>query len=152
MYHRPAQVIFGVFALVLLTSSPSQASYILWETQGSYVHQMAHLLFFGAMLFFIYEIQRGELRGLPGFRSLMWACWLLAWWNLDAVVGHTLDWSLRSPVILGQGLNRRLLMENWHTWGYYLTKITHFLLPLPAFYFFYRGLKKLVRQSGADSL
>ena len=152
MSRRLAQVLLGVFALVLLAPSPSLASYLLWETQGSYVHELAHLLFGVAMLFLIYEIHRGELRGLPGFRSLVWACWLLAWWNLDAVVGHSLDWSLRTPVILGQGLDRRLLMENWHTWAFYFTKITHFFLLVPALYLFYRALKRFSRESGVRSL
>jgi len=152
MWRRLAPVLFGVSTLVLIDPRPGLAAYLLWETQGSYVHQMAHLLFFLAMLFFIHEIKRGELRGLPGFRSLVWSCWLLAWWNLDAVVGHALDWSLLSPVILGHGFDRRLLMEDWHTWAFYLTKITHFILLVPAFYLFYRGLKKFTRESGAESL
>lgn len=148
---RLAQVLYGFVALMLLAPRQALALYAPWETQGSYVHLMAHLLFFGAMLFFIYEIKRGELRGIPGFRCLIWSCWLLAWWNLDAVVGHTLDWTLLAPVVLGKGLERRLLMENWHTWGYYLTQFTHFLLPIPAFYLFYRGLKTLTQDPGPES-
>jgi hypothetical protein len=46
---------------------------------------------------------------------------------------------------MGHGLHRRLLMENWHTWGFYITKINHFLLLPPAFYLFYRSLKRLSR-------
>lgn len=146
MYRRASQVLCGVAALVVFPPRTGLAVELLWETQGSYVHQMSHLLFALAMIFLIYEINRGELRGLPGFRSLIWACVFLAWWNLDAIVGHALDWSLHNPVILGSGPDRRILMENWHTWGYYLTKITHFLFTIPAFYFFYRGLKKISRE------
>lgn len=146
MYRRPAQVIFGL-SLVLFSPRPSLAADFLWATQGSYVHQMAHLIFGVAMIFLIYEIRRGELRGLPGFRSLVWACVLLAWWNFDAIIGHTLDWSLISPIIMGHGAHRRILMENWQTWAFYVTKITHFLLLPPAFYFFYRSLKGFSRGS-----
>lgn len=147
MYRRWAQVLLGLVILVLSHSRAALASDFLWETQGSYVHQMAHLIFALAMIFLIYEIKGGELRGLPGFRSLVWACVLLAWWNLDAVIGHALDWSLVSPIIMGQGLDRRLLMEDWHTWAYYVTKLTHFLLLPPAFYFFYRSLKRFRREA-----
>lgn len=146
MYQCLAQVLLGLI-LVLFSPTPSLALGFSWATQGSYVHQMAHLAFGGSMVFLIYQIKRGELRGMPGFRSLIWACALLAWWNFDAVIGHTLDWSLTAPIIMGHGLHRRLLMENWHTWGFYLTKITHFLLLPPAFYFFYRSLKRFSRES-----
>jgi len=150
MYHRLVQVLLGL-ALVFFSPRPSLAVEILWETQGSYVHQMAHLVFAVAMIFLIYEIKRGELRGVPGFRSLVWACALLALWNLDAVIGHTLDWSLASPIIMGEGLDRRLLMEDWHSWAYYITRVTHFLLLPPAIYFFYRSLKGFSQRSGIPS-
>jgi hypothetical protein len=150
MYRRSAQVVLGLI-LVLFSPRPSLAFAVFWETQGSYVHQMAHLVFAVAMIFLIYEIKRGELRGVPGFRSLVWACGLLAFWNVDAVIGHALDWTLISPIIMGQGLDRRILMENWHTWGYYITKITHFLLLPPAMYFFYRSLKRFSKRSETGS-
>ncbi len=149
MHRRLSQVLCGLAVLVFFAPRPALAFEFLWETQGSYVHQMAHLLFAIAMIFLIYEIYRGELRGMPGFRSLIWACVLLVWWNLDAVVGHTLDWSLKNPVILGTGLDRRLLMENAHTWVFYATKMTHFLVIIPAFYFFYRSLKRFSQESEA---
>ena len=150
MHRRLSQVLCGLVALVFFAPRSVQAfEFLLWETQGSYVHQMAHLLFAIAMIAFIYEINRGELRGVPGFRSLTWACGLLAWWNLDSIVGHALDWSLHNPVILGEGLDRRLLMEDWHTWGFYVTKITHFLFTIPAFYLFYRSLKRFSQEEEA---
>jgi hypothetical protein len=149
MHRRLSQVICGLVALVFFAPRPVLAIELLWETQGSYVHQMAHLLFAIAMIFLIYEIYRGELRGLPGFHSFIWACALLVWWNLDAIVGHALDWSLHNPVILGTGTDRRILMEDAHIWAYYITKITHFVIIVPAFYFFYRSLKRFSRESEA---
>ncbi len=131
MHHRAPRVLTGLTAFLLGAPSPGAAVEFLWETQGSYVHQMAHIIFAIAMIFLILEIRAGEIRGRQGFKYLIWACVLLIWWNLDAVVGHALDWTLTSPVILGGGLDRRLLMESWHTWGYYLTQITHYLLPVP---------------------
>ncbi|MGQ9689589.1 MAG: hypothetical protein ACUVXF_12520 [Desulfobaccales bacterium] len=147
MQPRLTRILGAVAALILYAPRPGFAFEMLWETQGSYVHQMAHVVFAIAMVFLIYEIKGSELRGQPGFRSLFWACVLLIWWNLDAVVGHALDWTLTSPVILGQGLERRLLMDSWHAWAYYFTQISHFLLPVPAFYFFYRSLKRFNKES-----
>jgi len=120
-----------------------------WGTQGSYVHQTAHLLFAGAMLFFIYEMVKEGLRKYRGFRCLIWACAVLAYWNADAFVGHAVEWSMTNPVIMGQGLSRRLLMENFTSWVYYITQFMHWLFLIPAFYLFYRGLKALAQESQA---
>ncbi len=144
------KVLFGVTVGLVVAPGHALAAgvgWFQWGTEGSYVHQMAHLLFFGSMLFFIYEMRRGGLQKEPGFRYLIWACGIFAVWNLDAVFGHALAWSLLNPVILGSGLNRWLLMEDLHTWLYYLTKLTHFILLVPAVYLFYRGLKVLALAS-----
>jgi hypothetical protein len=154
MCRRLTRILSGLAALVVFAPKPALALDFLWETQGSYVHQMAHLTFALAMMYFIFEIKRGELRGMPGVKSLIWACGLLVWWNLDAIFGHAVDWSLHNPVILGTGLDSRLVMEDWQYWAYYVTKITHFLLLIPAFYLFYRCLQRFSRESerfGGDS-
>lgn len=140
------QVFLGSMLLLLCSPASARAALFEWGTEGSYVHQIAHLLFFGAMLFFIKEMHRGELQAAPGFRCLIWACWLIAIWNLDAIIGHTIDWSLRNPLILGEGLSRRLVMENTRTWLFYFHRLNHFLLLPPAFYLFYRGLQRLSRE------
>ena len=139
-----------VFLALLFLACPrgvEAASWLEWGTQGSYVHQTAHLLFAGAMLFFIYEMVHEGLQKFRGFRYLIWACAVLALWNLDAFVGHAVEWSYTNPVIMGHGLARRLLMENYLSWVYYLTQIDHFLFLIPAFYLFYRGLKTFAQES-----
>jgi hypothetical protein len=65
-------------------------------------------------------------------------------------VGHWADWTLQNPLILGQGWNRRLVMDNFQTWLVYITKIDHSILLVPAFLMFYLGLKALVRKPGAE--
>jgi hypothetical protein len=149
MHRRLSQVLCALAAVVFFAPRPALAFMQAWQTQGSYVHLMAHFLFAIAMVFLIYEIYRGELRGMPGFKSLIWACVLLIWWNLDAIVGHMLDWSLSNPVVLGTGIDRRLVMEDAHIWGYYVTKITHFAIIVPAYYFFYRSLKRFSQEEEA---
>jgi hypothetical protein len=147
MKRRLTQVLSGVVVLLLFSPRYSFASWFQWGTEGSFVHQTAHLLFCGAMLFFIFEMRREGLQKFRGFRCLMWACGILALWNVDAVVGHTIEWGLTNPIIMGHGLSRRLVMEDYTTWIYYITKIDHFLFLIPAFYLFYRGLKCFVQES-----
>jgi hypothetical protein len=151
MKRHLSQVLSGVFLLLLFSPRYALAQgWFEWGTQGSYVHQMAHLLFFAAMVFFIYEMSRERLQRYRGFRYLIWGCAILAFWNLDAVVGHTLEWGLINPVIMGHGLSQRLLMENSETWFYYITQIDHFALLIPAFYLYYRGLRTLARESQSE--
>jgi hypothetical protein len=161
MRRRLAQIFPGIFVLLLLSLGFSLAwghvldpadSYVRqssfgWElgTQGSYVHQTAHLLFGAAALYFLYEIRRENLQRHRGFRLLMWACGLLAFWNLDAFVGHWCEWTF-SPVILGRGFSQRLLLNSFNAWVYYLTQIDHYILLVPAFYLFYRGLQAFAQE------
>ncbi|MBM4285223.1 MAG: hypothetical protein FJ128_08230 [Deltaproteobacteria bacterium] len=144
-----AATIFG--ALLLYSPRPALAAWFQWGTEGSYVHQTAHFLFAMAMLFFLYEMHQGGLSTFQGFRRLRWACWLLVVWNLDAIAGHSLEWALLNPVIMGQGLGQRLLMEDLHTWAYYFTRFTHYSLLPPAFYLFYRGVKEFAQETRSRS-
>jgi hypothetical protein len=102
------------------------------------------------MLFFIYEIIHANLQKFRGFRLLLWAWAILAFWNLDGFIGNWADWTLENPIIEGQGWGRRLVMYDFHTWLVYITRIDHFILLVPAFLMFYLGLKALVRKSGAE--
>ena len=148
-----AQISGAVFALLLLSPGQVLAQWPDWfqfGTEGSYVHQGAHLLFAAAMFFFILEIHQAGLEKFRGFRFLIWAWAILAFWNLDAFIGHWADWTLENPVILGQGFAREIMMYDFHTWLVYITKIDHFLFLVPAFYLFYRGLKALAGESGAE--
>jgi hypothetical protein len=148
MKRRLASILSGFFFLLLFSPRYVLAQgWFEWGTEGSYVHQTAHLLFAGAMVFFICEIRRERLQQYKGFRCLMWACGILALWNLDAIVGHALDWGHSNRVILGHGLYKRLLMEDPESWFYYLTQIDHFALLIPAFYLFYRGLRAFAQES-----
>jgi hypothetical protein len=140
------RALVGTVFVIVISPASARAAFFEWGTEGSYVHQIAHLLFLGAILFFIKEMYRGELSETRGFRCLIWACWLLVVWNLDSLIGHSIDWSLRNPLILGEGLSRRLVMENARTWLFYVHRLNHFLLLPPAFYLFYRGLLLMSRE------
>jgi hypothetical protein len=133
MRRRLVQGLVAAGALVFLSPRPGLAQWFSWYefgTEGSYVHS--------------------GLQRFRGFRLLAWAWGLLALWNLDALVGHWAEWTLYNPVISGEGFGRRILMYNVKTWLFYIGKIDHFVLLVPAFYLFYRGLKVLEHQTGAD--
>lgn len=148
---RRLALIFSV-ACCLLIFSPcySLALDFKWPTAGPYVNEIAHLLFLGAMIFFIYEIRYAGLEKFRGFRYLLWAWAFLALWNLDAFVGHWVAWPLTGPAVLGEGWSSRLLMYDFHTWTAFLTQLANFILLVPAFYLFYRGMKALAETSRAE--
>jgi hypothetical protein len=146
---RLQTVIFAVsavFSFLLVSPPPALAVSFKWTTEGSYVHQTAHLLFAAALLFFIWEIYHTGLQRFDGFRLLIWSWGILFLWNLNAFVGNWSKWTLSNPVILGHGFSRQLLMSDAYAWLFYLTQIANFLLLPPAFYLFYRGLKLLARE------
>ena len=88
MRRRLTQVFSGVVTLVLFFPRLGYGFPPEWEREALAIHQAAHVLFLAAMLYFIYEMRRERLQRLQGFRYLIWACALLALWNLDALVGH----------------------------------------------------------------
>lgn len=146
-------ILSAVLTFILWSPRATLAQWPHWYqfgTEGSYVHEMAHLAFAVGMLFFIHQIFHAKLQHLRGFKLLAWAWGILALWNLDAIVGHWADWTLSNPIILGQGFGRRLLMYDFHTWLVYITKIDHFLFLAPAFYLLYRGLRILEQDAEAE--
>jgi hypothetical protein len=129
----------------LLFFSPhyTLASSFKWPTTSPYVNEITHLLFFGAMIFFIYEIRYLGLEKFRGFRYLLWAWALLALWNLDAFVGHWAAWTLTGPINLEEGWH--LQLHDFHGWMVFITCISDIFLLVPAFYLFYRGIKALAQ-------
>ena len=75
-------VLFPRTALALQPNGPPE---------GLYVHQIAHVLFAGAMIFFLLQMKGKVMPGLPGFRLIRLVCVLLVLWNLNAFVGHSAE-------------------------------------------------------------
>jgi hypothetical protein len=143
MKQRLALINSAACCLVLFAPRDLMAAGSLWPNAGPYVNEIAHLLFLGAMIFFIYEIHFADLKQFLGFRYLFWAWVLLAVWNLDAFVGRLAAWSLTEPFLSGMGLSLRLRIADVPSWIVFITQITNFILLVPAFYLLYRGIKAL---------
>jgi hypothetical protein len=122
----------------------------LWPQAGPYVNEIAHLLFLGAMIFFLYEIRSAGLKQFVGFRYLFWAWVLLALWNLDVFVGRLTARFLTGPLLSGEGLPLKLQIAEAPSWIVCLTQITNFILLVPAFYLLYRGIKALANFPRAE--
>jgi hypothetical protein len=148
---RHSAMIFSVAcSLLFFFPQDGLAAGFICPREVPYANEIAHLLFFGAMIFFIYEILNLGLEKFTGFRHLLWAWVLLALWNLDAFVGHWLLRSFTGPFIVGKGWSMRLQVYNFQTWIIFLTQISNFILLFPSFYFFYRGIKALAEMPPTD--
>jgi len=132
-------------ALVLVVALPRTALALQphGPPEGLYVHQMAHILFVGAMMFLLYYLRKERLAGLRWFT---WAGILFILWNLNALVGHTAEVYVEPQDFLGAPahLSRRLLISGPAAWTYYITKLDHLILVF-AFILLYFGLQALAR-------
>jgi hypothetical protein len=148
---RHLAMIFSVAgSLLFLFPNYGLAAGFMSPMPAPYANDLAHLLFFGAMIFFIYEILKLGLEKSQGFRYLLWAWVLLALWNLDAFAGHWIIRSITGPLIWGKGWSMRLQVHDFQTWIIFITQINDFILLVPSFYFFYRGIKALAKMPSTD--
>ena len=113
--------------------------------EGVYAHQIAHLFYILSMGFFIHWLRERKLVEEIGWRFIQYAAFFLILWNLDAFLVHFLEqtgnWSLQ---INAQNSNNGLREL------YYLAKLDH-LLCVPALFFLYLGLRRLLKASHSKS-
>jgi hypothetical protein len=143
--HRLALLIW-IWGLGGIFPRPALAIQPHGPPEGFYLHQTAHLVFIGALIFFIYKLAQ-EVREHRSFRLLAWACGLLVLWNLYCLVGHLSALPISNLDFIGiEGiLHQRLVMSGSSHWIYYVTSFDNVIL-LPAAYLFYRGLKALIKE------
>jgi hypothetical protein len=150
MKHRLAIIASVACCWLIFSTRDLQAAGSLWPQAGPYVNEIAHLLFLGAMIFFIYEIRSADLKQFLGFRYLFWAWVLLALWNLDAFLGRLAAWSLTGPLLSGEGLPPQLKTADVPSWIVLITQIMNVILLVPAFYLLYRGIRALANFPRAE--
>ncbi len=149
MTKRRRHVPWAIVALLLLDPRPGLAIPIHGDPQGFLIHQAAHLLITGSMVFFIYTLKREGLFRRRGFRLLAWASGLFGFWSLEHFLGQFSEFYLSNPVIMGRGLSQRLLMEDANTWVYYFTRLDNLIL-VASFYLLFSSLKALGRETPVE--
>jgi len=132
----------------LLCPSPALAIIPHWDPREAFfIRQFSYLFFMIAMVFFIYELRQEKLQEHRGFRLLAWGSVFFALWNLDCFIGQLFALHFQARVAEGApgSLSQQLYMANWGNWITYVTKLDHLLL-VPAFIYFYRGIKAFRRE------
>ncbi|MGB3212806.1 MAG: hypothetical protein WBB19_19050 [Desulforhopalus sp.] len=81
----------GIGFILLLLFGQSESAWALQShgaPEGIYVHQMAHVLFMGALAYLYWHTRRSPVLVSKGWKYLQFFCILLFCWNLLAFAGH----------------------------------------------------------------
>jgi hypothetical protein len=148
---RTAYRFAGILTGLLLWAAPALATQTHGAPEGLYVHQLAHVFFIVSMGSLEFWLRQRNLVLEPGWKYLQLAAILFILWNIDAMMVHLMDehldimgitkvdlWNIRVESFQGQ-YSLALL--------YYLLKLDH-LLCVPAMFFLYKGLRRLVADAG----
>jgi hypothetical protein len=111
--------------------------------EGHYVHQMAHILFMGALIYLYWHIGRVTSFVSKGWRYLRAFCLLFLLWNILTFTGHAAAVHVHSEdIILQAGSWNSYLLPPYHTAKilFYFARLDH-LLSVPAMFFLYISLK-----------
>ncbi len=115
--------------------------------EGIYIHQMAHVFFFGSLVYLYRDLSQSSTRE-RGWAYLRWFCLLMLVWNIVAFVGHAVAFHL-APEHIAQPssyFHSRLLGPmDTSKMLFYITRFDH-LLVVPALFFLYLGLRTLYAQ------
>ena len=153
-YSRLLPWVVGFLLGSVIFLSPALAFIPHWDPREAFfIRQFSYLFFMLAMLFFIYELKQGKLQQHRGFRLLVRASVFFALWNFDCFIGQLLSLFFEAQITVGVpgSLSQRLGMTNLGNWLNYLTKLDHLLL-VPAFIFFYSGIRALRREQEVGEL
>jgi hypothetical protein len=133
--YRQYHIKIAVFLVLLFFSSPAD----VWALQshgppeGIYVHQMAHLLFMGSLLYLYWHTRHTPVLASRGWRYLQLFCILFVCWNILAFVGHEAFGYLTSDDFIDtNGLKKHIVGPiTLVKVIYFITKMDH-LLYVPA--------------------
>ena len=141
------------FALELFNPGQALATQAHGGIEGVTSHQIAHLFFMVSMGFLIYWLRERNLVKESGWRFMQYGAFFLILWNINAFTVHLLSEqmgliqikkvSLWQVQINAAGGNKGLEIL------YYIAKLDH-LFCVPALFFLYSGLKRLLKESHSN--
>lgn len=97
--------------------------------EGIYVHQMAHLLFMGALGYLYWHTRKSPAIESKGWKYLQIFCFFLIAWNLIAFTGHQAFGQLSPTDFIDKSSWKEQLAPpiTWIKILYYITKMDHFM-------------------------
>ena len=121
------------------------------EPEGLYVHQMAHVLFMGALAYLYWHTRRTTALPSKGWRYLRIFCFLLFFWNLIAFTGHEFSVRLSADDFIDIGTWREQLAPpiTFFKIIYFIAKMDHFL-NVPALLALFISLRTFYLEARAE--
>lgn len=145
LFLKPIPVL--VTAGLLLSPFPAVATQLHASSEGIITHQVGHLFFLFSMVALLFTITGKGLNAQKGWRLIQYSAFLFILWNLDALTAHFLDNQIYAVTIENISLSQvRVTAQNGSAvlaGVYYLLKLDH-LFCVPAMFFLYKGLSRLV--------
>jgi hypothetical protein len=118
--------------IVLLLLGQTESAWALQShgpPEGIYVHQMAHLLFMGALAYLYWHTRRAPVLASKGWKYLQLFCILLFCWNLLALIGHEAFERLSPTDFIDKNSWKEQIAAplSFIKVLYFITKMDHFL-------------------------
>ena len=139
----------GAFVCFVFLPIDASAIQLHASSEGIITHQVGHLFFLFSMVALFFTITGKGLDTQKGWRLIQYSAIFFILWNLDVLAAHFLDNQIQ--VVAIENLPRgqiRVNVENGSSflaWVYFFLKLDH-LLCVPAMFFLYRGLSRLVKE------
>jgi hypothetical protein len=137
-----------LIGVVLLVPGDAFALQTHGESEGLWVHQMAHMFYMFALGYLYWDTKRSGFKG-KGWRYLRVFCVLTILWNLLTVIGHAAEQQLNlvDIITVDDYLMRRIMLPMTSVkMIYYVAKFEH-LLMVPALFFLYMSLRSFYEDS-----
>lgn len=120
---------------------------------GVYIHQLSHIFFAVSMGILIYWLRQRNLVNEAGWRFIQYAALFFILWNVDAIMVHLLDDQLdiihvKKIDLWHVQINAENGQRGLETL-YYIAKLDH-LFCVPALFFLYAGLRRLLKETKID--
>jgi hypothetical protein len=124
------------------------------QPEGLYTHQMAHVFFMFSMGLLMYWLRKRGLVKTTGWRYIQFASFFFILWNADAFLVHFIEEQTKVLDIVRLNpwhLNIQAAEGfQWLVYVYYVAKLDH-LLCVPALFFLFVGLKRLLNTGGVPA-
>ncbi len=140
----------AVFLVLGVAPSTVSATQRHGAPEGLYVHQMAHVVFFGAMVYLVYRIRQSGNLGDPAWSKIAVGAVFFAVWNVDTFVTHFALTQIPESAFVGSAVNwSESLRLSDTALVYYVGGFDH-LLCVPGILFFYLGLREFNKGEDTD--
>ncbi len=126
-------------------TSPALAVQEHGGAEGLYSHQIAHLIFLAAMIYFCIRLIRSGETVRKGWRWIFFSALLFACWNADTFFVHQYREVLHPQALSGDvfGLPWAFHVGSILDLLYYLGTFDH-ILSFPAILLFFMGIRELI--------